>query len=206
MSLREELLAIDGVIDAQVDDAARPGGVKVRLDTGANADTVGSMVQEVLASHGLRSRVGPRHVEPEAPPPPPGAPASVVSLPSRGMVAGSVPVSLESVADAALEAVSVSEHSSGRLVTATAVDGRTASRPAGDGDDGLAVAVVTAVADLAAAGAAPPRLVGVEDLEVDGTAVVVVVLAVASGMQAGAAVVAGARSRALGLAAWNALA
>ncbi|NNF69173.1 MAG: hypothetical protein HKN01_05325 [Acidimicrobiia bacterium] len=49
MSLREELLAIDGVIDAQVDDSDRPGGVKVRLGSGADADTIGSRVQQVLA-------------------------------------------------------------------------------------------------------------------------------------------------------------
>ncbi|NNK92441.1 MAG: hypothetical protein HKO87_08405 [Acidimicrobiia bacterium] len=206
MSLREELLAIDGVIDAQVDDSDRPGGVKVRLGSGADADTVGSRVQQVLASHGLKSRVGPRHVEPGTPPPPPGAPAPVVSLPARGEVTASGPVTLEAVGSAGLDSVSVSEHASGLLVTVTAEDGRVSSRPAASGDEGIADAVVAAVADLIAPGGPPPRLVAIDDVAMADTTVVVVVLSTAAGLVSGSAVASPARSRAIGLAAWSALA
>lgn len=204
MSLRDELLAIDGVLDAEVDDALSPGGVKVRLESGADASSVGSRVQEVLATHGLRSRVGPRRVEPATPPPPPGAPAQVVSLPARDDdMAG--PITVEPVAEAGLDTVSVAEHAAGRTVSVRAQDGRVASREAAPGTEGIDAAVIAAVADLVASRQAPPRVVAVREIDVEGTGILVVVLASVRGAVAGAAVVDGSRARAIALAAWSAL-
>jgi len=57
-SLREELMELDGVAEAEVDEAAdSPSGVRVRLEPDADARLVGVEVQRVLASHGLRSRI-----------------------------------------------------------------------------------------------------------------------------------------------------
>jgi len=57
-SLREELMELDGVAEAEVDEAAEsPSGVRVRLEADADARLVGVEVQRVLASHGLRSRI-----------------------------------------------------------------------------------------------------------------------------------------------------
>jgi len=57
-SLREELMGLDGVAEAEVDETAEsPSGVRVRLEADADARLVGVEVQRVLASHGLRSRI-----------------------------------------------------------------------------------------------------------------------------------------------------
>ena len=57
-SLRDELMQLAGVADAEVDDGAdSPTGVRVRLEPDADARLVGVEVQRVLASHGLRSRI-----------------------------------------------------------------------------------------------------------------------------------------------------
>ncbi|NNF69765.1 MAG: hypothetical protein HKN01_08355 [Acidimicrobiia bacterium] len=88
----------------------------------------------------------------------------------------------------------------------TAEDGRVSSRPAASGDEGIADAVVAAVADLIAPGGPPPRLVAIDDVAMADTTVVVVVLSTAAGLVSGSAVASPARSRAIGLAAWSALA
>ena len=57
-SLREELMAVPGVAEAEVDESGtNPSGVRVRLAPDADAQSVGIEVQRILASHGMRSRV-----------------------------------------------------------------------------------------------------------------------------------------------------
>ena len=57
-SLRDELMALPGVAEAEVDASGQsPSGVRVRLAADADAKLVGVEVQRVLASHGMRSRV-----------------------------------------------------------------------------------------------------------------------------------------------------
>jgi hypothetical protein len=90
-SLREELMALPGIADAEVDaEDGSPSGVRVRLRPDADPQKIGAMVQRVLASHGMRSRVAGDHGDlapvvslpfapiaipprPEAPPPTPEA-------------------------------------------------------------------------------------------------------------------------------------
>ena len=80
-SIREELLLIPGIEEAELEgDTATPAGVRVRLSADADTDTVGEEVRRVLATHGMRSHVTAPD-NPVNPPPPPGAPASVVTLP-----------------------------------------------------------------------------------------------------------------------------
>ena len=61
-SLRDELLAVPGVAEAEVDESGtNPSGVRVRLAPEADAQAVGIEVQRILASHGMRSRVNDEH-------------------------------------------------------------------------------------------------------------------------------------------------
>lgn len=94
-NLREELMALPGVADAEVEaDGEATSGVRVRLHPDADAVRVGAEVQRVLASHGMRSRVAgddlapvvslplaPAEIppRPEAPPPLPEAVAEVAT-------------------------------------------------------------------------------------------------------------------------------
>lgn len=58
MTLREQLLAIEGIAAADLDGGDdNPAGVRVRLAPGADADAVGREVQRVLAEHGMRSHM-----------------------------------------------------------------------------------------------------------------------------------------------------
>jgi hypothetical protein len=80
-SIRDELLSIPGIEEAELEgDTSTPAGVRVRLSADADTDTVGQEVRRVLATHGMRSHVTASDA-PVNPPPPPGAPASVVTLP-----------------------------------------------------------------------------------------------------------------------------
>lgn len=104
-SLREELMALPGVADAEVEaDGEITSGVRVRLHPDADADRVGAGVQRVLASHGMRSRVAgddpapvvslpltPPEIppRPEAPPPMPEAVSEVAAGPAPEPVADS---------------------------------------------------------------------------------------------------------------------
>lgn len=57
-SLREALLALPGVAEADVDERdGSPAGVRVTLAPDADGRLVGAEVQRVLATHGLRSRI-----------------------------------------------------------------------------------------------------------------------------------------------------
>ena len=82
-NLREELMSLDGVAGAEVDESQdSPSGVRVRLEPDADARIVGVEVQRVLASHGMRSRItGDEEAGPEAdaqPEPPTEVAAAVV--------------------------------------------------------------------------------------------------------------------------------
>jgi hypothetical protein len=94
-----ELLAIPGVADADVaPDSAE--GVKVTLAQGADATGVAAAVRDVLARHGLRSRMAPprERIVPDVPPPPP-IPFNVV--PGPGLVQATIIPPREQVAQPA---------------------------------------------------------------------------------------------------------
>ena len=119
-SLRNELLALAGVAEAEVEMAGEaPTGVHIRLGSEGDAEVVCSEVQRILAAQGMRSRVavGPGAEPPPSPvppvsanePPPPSPPGPVTGAQLTGE----------------LESVRVDEGASGVIVTATSQDGRT---------------------------------------------------------------------------------
>ena len=223
-ALRDELLALAGVDDAEVDitDEA-PSGVRVRLSANADATVVGQEVQRVLTSYGVRSRVGaPEAQNRDGPPPPPGAPGEVVAmadfetgerLPRRRRSAPEEDVTIPDavlvtpvVTSVALEGVAVQETKDGVIVTATASDGRSSARRARWTGGGLNEAGIAAVAELSGE-EAPPLVVGVNESDIAGTSVVTVLLERADGVRvAGTSIVEAGAPFALARAAWIALA
>ncbi len=222
-ALRKELMAVPGVVDAEVDgDAVTPSGVRVKLDQAADPAIVEESVRRILASHGMRSRLGPMASPSSGPPPPPGAPGAgrsgaVVPIASFETVE-SAPSPAESLpperpplhpapqpAEPALDQIAVVETRDGVVVTATTVDGRSESRRARWSEGELNEAVIAAVAALV--GNEPqPLVLGVEERELGGVATVMVVLERAGGKRvAGAAVVEAGAPFALGKAVWAAL-
>ncbi len=210
-TLRQELLDIPGIADADVaGDQEAPSIVRVVLAEGADPETVGARVQKVLAQRGMSSSVDPG----VAPPPPPGAPASVVPLhqaeaaaePSAapGMVVPPPPSAQPTVVGARLGAIAVEEGRTGVVVTASAEDGRFASVRARR--DALDTAIVAAVAHLTGPHRVAPLLVDVIESSVDGTDVVTVVIERSDGRRvSGSAVVESGPAFALAMAAWSAL-
>jgi hypothetical protein len=78
--IREDLLSIPGIAEAELDGgAALPAGVKVQLAPGADPDVVGREVRRVLAGHGMRFHITVPAVAPRTPPPPP-PPRTVINL------------------------------------------------------------------------------------------------------------------------------
>jgi hypothetical protein len=191
-TLRRELMTLDGVAAAEVDDgaAAEPSGVRVRLMPGADARAVGVQVQRVLASHGLRSRVSEGEIiAPLEGPEVDRAPSAAVG-PAR---------------TADLRAVSVEETPDGVVVVVTAADGSRRSEPAEASEEGVARAVVSAVGALVDGRAS--RLVWLSRGDAGGDSVVSVLVERADGSRrVGAAIVRGGLAHAVARAVWEALA
>ncbi|HSM02602.1 MAG TPA: hypothetical protein VK960_09235 [Acidimicrobiia bacterium] len=226
--LREQLRALPGVADAEVDsDDGSPSGIRVRLHPDADPDRVGAEVQQVLASHGIRSRVAgddlapvvnlplaaPADLEsgadsptsdPWSPSQKPGAlPGEAVET-SEDLETGSVSGS-ETSARASLASLSYEESMDGVTVTAVATDGQRFSRKAADSTD-MAVSSAIAAAVGALAEGKPQRLLWVASETVEGSEVVTVVLEKADGSRvAGAAIVRAARAFAVARATFVAL-
>jgi hypothetical protein len=212
-TLRDELLAVPGVTEAEVEDAGGgPSGVKVTLDPTADARQVGAEVQRVLAAHGLSSRMAG---DPGGAPPPivgfpaPGAETPAPAdgspeAPAEPPEAPEVPPAVVPAAPAAgLAAVRVEESREEVVVTAIATDGRTRSERAAPRSDAMLAAVVAAVGALAEG--RPPAVLALERTDVDGSLVVTVVLERADGSRgAGASVVRASQAFAVGKAAWSA--
>ncbi|MBS1195971.1 MAG: hypothetical protein H6R33_691, partial [Actinobacteria bacterium] len=167
-SLREQLLALPGVAEAEVDGGdAAPAGVRIRLATDADAAAVGAEVQRVLAARGVRSRLGREE--------PPAAPAAP-SVPDR---AEDAPIAKPGAARA-LEWVSVEERAGALQVTVVDSGGRRVVRSATVVDEpGLVAAVIAAVGMLLEG--AEPGVLSVEWATVADTRVVTVVLQGAGG-------------------------
>ena len=192
-SLREQLLALPGVAEAEVDGGdAAPAGVRIRLATDADAAAVGAEVQRVLAARGVRSRLGREE--------PPAAPAAP-SVPDR---AEDAPIAKPGTARA-LEWVSVEERAGALQVTVVDSGGRRVVRSATAVDEpGLVAAVIAAVGMLLEG--AEPGVLSVEWATVGDTRVVTVVLQGAGGRRgAGAGLVRASLGYALARAAWSAL-
>lgn len=223
-TLRDELLSLPGVADADVEvEGAAPANVRVRLHPEADPRAVGADVQRVLASHGMRSRVtgdepapapAPPPVEPPPPPrplTPPPMPEPTVAVPtgvaaaalSGAAVPGAVAVPT-SAGVANLASLTVEESEDGVTVVATATDGRRFSQRTVAAEDAVAGAVVAVVGALA--DGRPPRLLTTLLGGAEGTEVVTVLVERVDGTRvAGAAVVRAGRPYAVARATWSAL-
>lgn len=216
-SLRDDLLAIPGIEDAQIEgDWSAPVGVTVRMAPGIDSAEVSRDVQRVLAAHGLRSEMSAPHHEEVTPPlrlaevPPDEEeeePAATEGATEPEHHEPRVEVAMHAPARPVLTSIAVAEQRSGMSVVVLAADGSAATRTVTGGDDGLASrideAVVDAVSELL--GVAPPRVVEIGVDEVAGSRVATVLLERGGVRFAGSAVVAGTRAYAVGRAAWAAL-
>lgn len=191
-SLREQLLALPGVAEAEVDGGDdAPLGVRIRLAPEVDAESVGAEVQRVLAARGVHSRLAAE----EEPPPP-------LFGPEEGEPAA--PVMATAGLANSLQSVLVEEGSAGLQVTAVGSDGRRAARGAKVSEEGLVAATIAAVGTLITG--AEPRVLSVEWASVEGSRAVTVVLEAAGGRRgAGAALVRASRAYAVARAAWSAL-
>ncbi|MBI5157424.1 MAG: hypothetical protein HZA58_05345 [Acidimicrobiia bacterium] len=224
-TLRDELLSLPGVADADVEievEGAAPANVRVRLHPEADPRSVGADVQRVLASHGMRSRVSgaepavaaPAAIPPVMPPPaeppppprpvmPPPVPAPVVSPPPAPAPIGAE-TALATGVVANLASLTVEESQDGVTVVATATDGRRFSQRTVAAEDAVAAAVVAVVGALA--DGRPPRLLTTLLGTAEGTEVVTVLVErVDATRVAGAAVVKAGRPYAVARATWSAL-
>lgn len=216
-TLRDELLSLPGVADAEVEgEGVTPDNVRVRLHPEADPSSVGAEVQRVLASHGMRSRV----TGDDAPPAPVvSLPAADLPIPPRPTMPPPVsPVAAEgpqpesafprpvepSAGGSALASLTVEESVDGVTVVATAADGRRFSQRTATTEEAVAAAVVAVVGALAEG--RPPRLLSVTLGATEGTEVVTVLVERVDGTRtAGAAVVKAGRAYAVARATWAAL-
>ena len=199
-SLRDELLALPGVAEVELDgEAGAPAGVRIRLAVDADPDRVGLEVQRVLAAHGMRSRVDGSAV---APPPP--LPAMTPAPPPQDLPPPAPAWPRPEPAPAGLQSVRVEESGAAVEVTVSAADGRRATRQGAPTEEGLAAAVIEAVGMLLVGGL--PRVISVDWATANGSRVVTVVLEAPDGTKgAGAGLVRASRAFAIARAAWSAL-
>ena len=234
-SLREDLLAIDGVEGADVDGANdAPSGLRIRIAQDASQTLVGQAIRRVLSDHGLGTdttlpgEASARVLSPDI------SMASVSEIASETADKTSVATLLavdgnveDEVIDlveqdrlpresaspdespelviARIERVSVQEGRRGILITVETTDGRVETVIARTADGGVERAVVLAAARLAAPGAPDPLIVEIEERRVEGVDIVMIVLDRDGHMAAGSAVVAAGSAFALGRATWAAI-
>ncbi len=188
--LRDELLRVPGVESAVVEgDALTPEGVRVRLAAGVDAAAVGEEVQRILASHGLRSEMA--------------RPTTPVTVEAQQQLIERSAIPRRR-SDEDLAKVAIVEGPEGITVRAESDTGHTADRAAAAGGERLDHAVVEAVAELAGV-ESPPVVVAIEDLYIEGAAVVTVVIEAGRRRYVGSSIVEGGRPYAVGKATWVAL-
>ena len=211
-ALRNELLSVPGIAGAEVDTDQGVAGVRVQLAVGADAEEVGAAVRRILTDHGMHpadespdeSAGEPVEETATGPPPPPGAPGSVVSFPLVGEHARRQPTAGEAVGEVRLESVAIEETPEGVVVLVRSADGSRASSTLESGLAEMDGAVVAVVAELIGAG--PVTLVDVLEETVDELVVLTVLVGSGEGPpQAGAAVQLGGRAYAIARATWAAL-
>jgi len=224
-SLRDELMALPGVAEAEIDETgASPTGVRVRLLPDADARAVGAEVQRVLAAHGMRSRLtsGDERGDTEASAPEPdddadpaesavpafdepfAPPLGVAdSLPGPPPMPPVVPPPV-GVTTAVLTTLQVEEAPGGVVVTATTDDGRIATERSEPTEEAMFEAITTAVGSLAEGAA--PRLLAVGRTSAEGSEAMTVLLERSDGTRAaGAALTRAGTAYAVARATWAAL-
>ena len=192
-ALREELLTVPGIAGAEVDDDRGVAGVRVQLAEGADADAVGVEVRRILIEHGMRPSPGDFE-EPggEGPPPPPGAPGSVVSFP---LVGAHAEVVADEAAALILESVAVEETPNGVSVLVRTGSGARASRSLDPAGTGMDEAVVAAVGELT--GHPASSLVGVAESDMGGYTVITVLVGEGERRVSGSSIQRGGRAYAV---------
>jgi hypothetical protein len=205
--LHDELVAIEGVTDAEVeivDDG--PPAVRLRVGPGADRRRVGELVQEILANHGLKSRVAPERTSPEplaAPSPPIGG------LPgdAPGAAAGRDTTAQQPAALLRrLVALGVVEERTRVVVNVRDDQGRSAQAVGTTGRRALRDAVVVAVHDLVGRSGAAPSVVAILHAKEGERNIITVVLDVGgTEMVVGSAFVGVGWEFAFGRAVWAAL-
>ena len=203
-ALQQELLSVPGIAGAEVDDERGVAGVRVQLAEGADAEAVGAAVRRILVEHGMRPSPGDAD-EPsgDGPPPPPGAPGSVVSFPLVGEHAPPI-VTAKTDPELRLESVAVEETPDGIAVLIRSSDGTRAVRSLEQGSTGMDHAVASAVGELCQQPDAV--LLGVAESDLGGYAVITVLIGVDDcSRYSGSAVQHGGRAFAVARATWAAL-
>ncbi len=199
--LRQELLSIPGIADAEVEDERGVAGVRVQLAEGADAAAVGVAVRRLLIEHGMRPSPGDgEEPQQDGPPPPPGAPGSVVSFPLVGEHAATAPA--DEVAPT-LESVAIEETRHGVSVLVRSSSGATVSRSLDSSGAGMDEAVAAAVGELA--GKPGAALAGAAEADLGGHTVVTVLIAMGERQVSGSAIQRGGRAYAVARAVWSAL-
>ena len=169
--LHEELMAIEGVADAQVEvvDDRYPS-VRLHIDSGADRRQVGALVQQILANHGLRSRLAPERIAPE--------PQIAPSPPAFEQVgAEAEPIAAtESAVIRRLSSVSVEEARDRIVVTAHDDHQGMATVQSPLGRSSLRDAIVAAVFELLGERGAPPTVVAIHKTEQDSRTAITAVL------------------------------
>jgi len=204
-ALQDELLAVPGIAGAEVESERGFAGVRVQLATGADADAVGVAVRRILSEHGMRPTPTEGDESGYGPPPPPGAPGSVVSFPLVGehAMANAHAGTKEMVAPK-LESVAVEETPDGLSVSVRSTNGKRCDRTLESGIGDMDAAVVSAVAELV--GDTDVALLGLAQTELGGYPVITVLVALGEDRHAsGAAVQQGGRAYAVARATWVAL-
>ena len=183
-TLREELMRLHGVADADVDasNGATLAGVRVRLLPGVDPRSVGVQVQRLLASYGLRSRVSDDEVVTVGEPITTAAPGGTSEI----------------------QSVSVDEARDGVRVTVVTTDGESFTATGDLTGQGVTRAVAEAVGRMMTG--SPVTLVWSETSGPEGSTAISVVVERSDGSRAaGASLVRAGLAAAAARAVWNAL-
>lgn len=201
--LHDELVAIEGIADAQVEIVEDgPPSVRLQVEPGADRRRVGESVQQILANHGLKSRLAPERTEPEpavAPAPPSTGLDAVPADPGAGQ---------ENRPDQVRHLAALGVEEDRRSVTVTARDDRdravsTVGQP---GRRSLRDAIVAAVSELIDDGGVAPSVVAIHRAAEGSREIITVVLDRGAGdLAVGAAFVTVGWEFAFGRAVWAAL-
>ncbi len=203
-ALRDELMSVPGIAGAEVDNDQGVAGVRVQLAVGADPEEVGAEVRRILSDHGMRPAEEPQEEPVTGPPPPPGAPGSVVSFPLVGEHARQQAPAADTSGELLLESVAIEETPDGVAVLVRSVNGANAGSALESGMVELDAAVVAAVGELN--GVSGARLANVIEETVGDLLVMTVLVDVGDGNpRAGAVVQQGGRAYAIARAAWSAL-
>lgn len=222
--LYDELVAIDGVADAQVEIVeGGPPSVRLQVQPGADRRMVGESVQQILSHHGLRSRLAPEHTDLEpsdAPTPPPtelgnGSNPDVETSESDSETADIALLAedqdgLEDQMNdqhvRRLNSVAVEEERRRVVVTVRDNQDRSAQAIGHSGRRALRDAIVAAIAELVGDGSAVPSVVAIHRKAENSRDIITVVLGRGAGdLMVGSAFVTVGWEFAFGRAVWAAI-